>query len=127
MDPNQTVADPGQSKSSDEHEVVVDPSDWRIRIATPLTSDVPAAYPGGPSHSAGALVVQSTAGKDSRGRSIGFTTPSAVALALSLAIKAVDQSRVLRTRVEASEIVSPFGPSTSVTHESTGALYDYFE
>lgn len=101
--------------------------DWRTRSATHLTKDVPAAYPGGPSHKAGSLVVQATAGSDAKGRNVGFTTPSAVALALSLAMKAANQARELQKQIKHSEVVSPFGPGTSVTYESTTALFDYFE
>jgi hypothetical protein len=101
--------------------------DWRIRAVTHLAADVPAAYPGGPSHKAGALVVQATAARDVRGNNIGFTTPSAVALALNLAMRASDQAQLRRAEVRESVAVSPFGSGTSVTHETTAALYDYFE
>src|SRR5918998_2598469 len=95
------------------------PVDWRTRAATHTTSDIPEAYPGGPSHNAGALVVQVTPGRDAKGRNIGFTTPSAVALALSVAMKAAYEARELQGQIVESAVVSPFGPSTSVTHEST--------
>ena len=103
------------------------PVDWRIRIVTHLTKDVPAAYDGGPSHKAGALVVQSTPGKDAQGRHMGFATPSPVGLALSLAIKASEQAAALRAAINESRSVSPFGPSTNVTLDTIAELYDYFE
>jgi hypothetical protein len=105
----------------------VNPIDWRVRVLTRLASDFPSAYPGGPSHRAGALVVQETPGRDATGKNVGFITPSAIALALSLAMKAAENARILRQQVEESEVVSPFGPSSSVTPESTPALYDYLE
>ena len=40
--------------------------DWRIALATRLVKDVPAAYPGGPSHKAGAPVYVSSLTKHSR-------------------------------------------------------------
>lgn len=101
--------------------------DWRIRTVTQLAKDVPAAYPGGPSHRAGALVLQATSGRDAKGENVGFTTPSAVALSLSLAMKSADLARELLTHIEYSESVSPFGQTQSVTHRTTPFLFDYFE
>lgn len=101
--------------------------DWRTRTVTYLAEDVPAAYPGGPAHRAGALVVQATSGRDAKGRNVGFTTPSAVALALSLAMKAAKSARELQQQIQYSENVSPFGVGTSVTQKTTPALFDYFE
>ena len=86
-----------------------------------------AAYPGGPSHNAGALVFTETSGKDAKGRFVGFTTPSAIALALDLALKAVDRARELQNQLDSSEVVTPFGPGTSVTYASTSTLYDYVQ
>jgi hypothetical protein len=103
------------------------PVDWRTRVVTHTTSDIPAAYPGGPSHKAGALVTQETTARDAKGRNVGFPTPSAVALALNVATKAAIQARELQDQIVDSPVVSPFGPSTSVTHESTPALFDYLE
>ncbi len=102
-------------------------ADWRLRTTSRLAQDVPAAYPGGPSHKAGALVVQFTAGRDAKGRNVGFSTPSAVALALSIAMKAAHEGRRLHKEIEHSESVSPFGSGTSVTEASIAALFDYFE
>ncbi len=117
---DQATTSDGQSASS------VDP-DWRIRVVTHLAKNVPAAFPGGPSHKAGALVVQSTAGKDAKGRNVSFTTPSVVALALSLAIKAAERARELQAQIKQSDVMTPFGPGTSVTHDSTPLLFDYLE
>ena len=119
--------EPENSVPEENGEPVTYPVDWRVRIVTHLTKDVPSAYEGGPSHKAGALVVQSTPGKDAKGNRMGFATPSAVALALNLAIKAPEQALTLRADINESRAVSPFGPSTNVTLETTAELYDYFE
>ena len=94
---------------------------------THLTQDVAPAYPGGPAHKAGALVVQSTPGKGAKGQPMGFATPSAVGLALSLAIRASEEAAGLRAALNRTRSVSPFGESASVTMESIPDLYDFFE
>jgi hypothetical protein len=115
--------DDGTNDSVSEVESV----DWRTRIAAHLTEDLPPAYPGEPSAKADALVVQSTPARDANGHYVSFTTSSAVALALSLAMKSADQAQELRKQIERTTVVSPFGASTSVTHESKPALFDYLE
>lgn len=115
------------SEHSGESASVDGSVDWRTRAWTHLVKGVPAAYPGGPSHRAGSRVMQATVTKDAKGRNVGFTTPSAVALSLSIALKAADYGRTLHKQIEHSEGVSPFGPGTSVTEESIAALFDYFE
>lgn len=103
------------------------PGDWRIRVAVRIVKDVPAAYPGGPSHKAGAVGYQHTAVIDPNGKLGGFTTPSAVALALAIAMKGEAEAREVRAGLDFSEAVSPWGTSRGVQGESTAALYDYFE
>jgi hypothetical protein len=88
---------------------------------------MPAAYPGGPSHKAGAFVRHLTTANDATGTNVGFPTPSAISLALSLAMKAATRARELQSRIEMSDLPTPWGPGKDVTHESTAALYDYFE
>src|SRR5215212_8494768 len=121
------VLKPGGSVPKEDDASPTYPVDWRIRIVTHLTQDVAPAYPGGPSHKAGALVVQSTPGKDAKGQAMGFATPSAVGLALSLAIRASEEAAGLRTALNRTRSVSPFGESASVTMESIPDLYDFFE
>ena len=62
--------------------------DWRIQAVTTLAQDVPAAYPGGPSHKAGAPVYLVSAAKNDEHNSIGFVTPNHPALALNIALGA---------------------------------------
>lgn len=103
------------------------PGDWRIRVAVRIAKDIPPAYPGGPSHKAGAPGYQSTAVIGPNGQVGGFTTPSAIALALSIAMKVEAEARELRASLDFSDAVSPWGTSRGVHFESTAALYDYFE
>lgn len=103
------------------------PGDWRIRVAVQIAKDVPPAYPGGPSHKAGSGGYQHTTVIDPSGQVSGFTTPSAIALALSIAMKAEVEARELRAGLGFSDAVSPWGTSHGVHFESNAALYDYFE
>jgi hypothetical protein len=58
---------------------------------------------------------------------MGFATPSAISLALSLAMKAAERAHELQDQIEMSNDIAPWGPGKSVTQESTAALYDYLE
>jgi hypothetical protein len=73
------LAQPGMEGSSDRNDlpgVETDGlGDWRLRLATTLAADVPAAYPGGPSHKAGAPVYQSSMIATEEQSIIGFATP----------------------------------------------------
>jgi hypothetical protein len=120
------AANPNED-DEDEATVQAHPFDWRTRLVTTTTSDMPAAYPGGPAHQAGAFVGQSTPGKDADGRNVSFPTPSAISLAFSRAMKAAARARELQAQIEMSDVITPWGPGIDVTHESTAALYDYFE
>lgn len=80
-------------KKSDEF------GDWRIRAVTTLTKDVPAAFPGGPSHRAGSPVYLVTENTDGSGKPVSFTTPSPVALALAIAHEAASQAHRLRPTI----------------------------
>jgi hypothetical protein len=62
--------------------------DWRVQAASRLAKDLPAAFSGGPSHKAGTPVHQLTYVRDPKNTNIGFVTPSAVAMALNIAIQA---------------------------------------
>jgi hypothetical protein len=101
--------------------------DWRIAGVVTLAKDMAAAYPGGPSHKAGRPMYQLTLTKDSSGTPIGFTTPSPVALALSIAITAASRAVALRETVAFRDVITPSGPGKSVAHENLPHLYDYFE
>jgi hypothetical protein len=120
------TANPAED-DKDEPTAQAHPFDWRTRLVTTTTSDVPAAYPGGPSPKAGAFVLHSTTANDASGRNVGFPTPSAISLALSLAMKAAARACELQSQIELSDVRTPWGLGKDVTHESTAALYDYLE
>lgn len=101
--------------------------DWRIAAASRLAEDVPAAYPGGPSHKAGAAVYLSELAKNENGENIGFTAPSATAMALNSAYKAFDRANSLKGQIKYQDVATPQGSGKSVQHENCTELFDYFE
>jgi hypothetical protein len=101
--------------------------DWRHWATTTLASDVPAAFPGGPSHKAGARVYVATLTKDSYGRVVAFCMPSPTALALSISIRSAEAAEQLRGGLTFEKGVSPLGPSRSVPNSASSQLYDFFE
>lgn len=101
--------------------------DWRIKAVTTLAKDVPAAYPGGPSHKAGALVYLISSTKATDGQSINFITPSPAALALNIASNAAKQAIHLRQTLAFKDMIGPDGHSKGVADENHPHLYDFFE
>ena len=126
------LAQPGMEGSSDRNDlpgVETDGlGDWRLRLATTLAADVPAAYPGGPSHKAGAPVYQSSMIATEEQSIIGFATPSAPALALDVALKASSRAASFREQlVFSEETVTPWGSGRDIPFGRVSTLYDYFE
>lgn len=101
--------------------------DWRMQAATTLAKDAPAVYRGGPSHKAGAPIYLTTMTRNKNGTTIGFITPSPVALALNIAIKAASQSIILKDTIKFGNVLTPLGRGEAVSNESISDLYDYFE
>lgn len=101
--------------------------DWRIQAATRLAKDLPAAYPGGPSHKAGTPVHLTTSTRDSKQHSLSFVTPSAAALALSIAMKASVQAKELYGKLKLDDALTPEGKSKLISFGNVGPLFDYFE
>ena len=66
--------------------------DWRHWAVTTLAEDMPAAYPGGPSHKAGAPLYLSMDARNPKGERVGFTMPSPTALALSISIQSAKRA-----------------------------------
>ena len=66
--------------------------DWRIQAASRLKNDLPAAYPGGLSHKAGSIVLLTTTVATAQHLNLGFTTPSAAALALSAGLRSAERA-----------------------------------
>jgi len=104
-----------------------DVGDWRIAAVTRLAQDLPAAYPGGPSHKSGTAVYQASLVKTKQGELISFTTPSAVALALNLAIRASQEAARLYSDISYREVLTPDGMGRSVEGATSHVLYDFFE
>lgn len=101
--------------------------DWRIRAATRLAADVPPAFPGGPSHKTGAPVYLTTTTTNPKKQPVGFVTPSAVALALSVAMRVSVEAESLGSKLQFEEVLTPTGKGKSVKNQDLGLLYDYFE
>lgn len=101
--------------------------DWRIKAMSRLTADVPAAYPGGPSHKAGAPVFLTTSVRDERGIPIGFVTPNPVSLALHTAIISALEAVRLRRTIAFQDTATPWGSGKDVVLENLPHLYDFFE
>jgi hypothetical protein len=104
-----------------------DLGDWRIAAASRLAKDLPAAYPGGPSHKAGTAVYQASLVKTKQGDLVSFTTPSAVALALNLAIRASQEATRLHSGISYREVLTPDGIGRGVEGATSHVLYDFFE
>ena len=101
--------------------------DWRIQAVVRLAQDVPAAYPGGPSHKAGTPIHLGTSTRGTGDQPIGFVTPSSIALALNIAINASIQSANLFNQIIFEEVTTPDGQGKSVLYKNAGPLFDYFE
>lgn len=101
--------------------------DWRISVVTTLTSDIPPAYPGGPSHKAGAPVYLSSLALDPEHNAIGFITPSPTAMALNAAIRSAVRATDLRKTLALTDTVTPIGSGKNVVTENLPHLYDFFE
>lgn len=101
--------------------------DWRIAAVTTLAKDVPAAYPGGPTHKVGAPVYLASSTKDPIHNVIGFITPSPTALALNSALDNSSKARALRETLALESVVTPWGDGKSVAKENLRHLYDFFE
>jgi len=101
--------------------------DWRIQAATTLAKDVPPAYAGGPSHKAGTPVHLTTSTRDPKNRPVGFVTPSATALALSIAMKSGEEAKELFTELKFDDVLTPHGKGKNINYKDVEPLYDYFE
>jgi hypothetical protein len=101
--------------------------DWRIAVSGKLTHDVPAAFPGGPSHKAGTPIYTASLTKDSQHNLIGFVTPNPTALALNAASRSASTARALRSTLALTNVVTPYGGGKSVANENLPHLYDFFE
>lgn len=101
--------------------------DWRLAAVTTLAADVPATPQGAPAHKAGARVALSTAARNPRGQLIGFTAPSAVAMALNIAMRTELQARELHDKIRFVDTVTPWGSGRGLHADDEAILFDYFE
>jgi hypothetical protein len=99
--------------------------DWRLQAASRLAADVPPAYPGGPSYTAGTPFIQTTMATTAQHPILGFTTPSAAALTLSAGFRSADRAALLWNQVQYQTVVTPDGPGSGVSN--IVVLFDYFE
>lgn len=101
--------------------------DWRIAAVATLAEDVPAAFPGGPSHKKGTGLYVSTFYKDKNHGNLSFITPHPSALSLNLAFEYAKQAKKLQSRLAKKEVISPDGPAQTIHMANIPFLYDYFE
>jgi hypothetical protein len=101
--------------------------DWRIEAALTLGEDIPPAYPGGPSHKAGAAVYLSRLVKSKHFGLLGFVSPHPVALALSIALNALKRSNVAVSNLPIKGGVTPFGNSKLIPNDYLPQFFDFLE
>jgi hypothetical protein len=101
--------------------------DWRLQAATRLTADLPAAYPGGPSHKVGSPVYLVTSTEMAGHPNLSFRTPSATALALNSAFRSSERAAVLWHQIAFDATKTPHRSGTSVRLLDMPLLFDYFE
>ena len=101
--------------------------DWRSAAVVRLAHDIPAAFPGGPAHKAGA-VGRVVAMVDVKGVNyLAFDLPSATSLALSAASRAGARATTLRAQLQTADVFGPEGYGKSVSQSSIPTLFDYFQ
>jgi hypothetical protein len=100
--------------------------DWRKAAIARILNDIPAAYPGGPSHKAGSSAAMTSLVRTKSGELIGFTTPSATAMALNISIQARNRALSIHKRISFTLVPTPFGSGKHVSSPEED-LYDFFE
>ena len=83
--------------------------DRRMQAITRLASDVMRAYPGGPSHKAGAHAVFTTRVSTPKHQKLSFPTPSAAALALDAAFQSALAAADLWPQIKFHAVPTPDG------------------
>jgi hypothetical protein len=99
--------------------------DWRIAAITQIAQDVPAAYPGGPSHKKGSFLTLAHHESHPRYGKLGFTTPHATALSLSVAVKNASIATETKKKIVLIDSPSPTGKAKHIGPD--GVLFDYLE
>jgi len=101
------------------------PLDWRIQFSTTTVTEIPAAYPGGPSHPAGSTIVVVSLVQPSEGPPIAFPAPSAAALALGAATRAAKTAAAIKREFRFA--AAPGENVRRLEGAATSQLFDYFE
>lgn len=101
--------------------------DWRISAASRLANDLPAAFPGGPSHKAGEKVYLTSLVVTEEGENIGFIIPSATAMCLNIAINANKEVEALYDLISYDSVLTPHGKGKSIPSERCDDLFNFFE
>jgi hypothetical protein len=98
--------------------------DWRLGAVTRLASDLPAAYPGGPSHKAGATVALVMRASGREHKNFFFPTPNSAALAFDEAFRAAERAAESWEQIEMRQVVTPEGPGVAVMNAPV--LWNFF-
>jgi hypothetical protein len=102
--------------------------DWRADTVGKLVSDMPAAFPGGPSHKAGEIMYFNLIFvKHPEHNYISFATASPTSMALNIAIEAAAKAKRLRKTLALVNAPSPQGTVKMVANENLPHLFDFFE
>ncbi|MBU0561777.1 MAG: SEC-C domain-containing protein [Bacteroidetes bacterium] len=99
--------------------------DWRVAVSGQIAEDVPAAFPGGPSHPKGSYFVVTHFTKHPTYGLMGFKTPHTSALCLSSSLKNSINATKAKSELGMHDIISPDGMSKSIDPYYT--LFDYYE
>lgn len=101
--------------------------DWRISAVARIAQDVPATPQGAPAHKAGTPLYVVSSVKMDNGVNIGFTLPSAPALALDIASRTAATAVELLRSFAWRDVITPNGPGFSVSDDDIPALFDFFQ
>jgi hypothetical protein len=101
--------------------------DWRLAFVATLDKDLPAAYPGGPAHSAGTELCVAAAIPHPAHGITNVPLPSFTALALSVSIDSARQAVLQRERLRYQSTLTPDGRQYSLLGEDTSAFFAFLE
>ena len=101
--------------------------DWRIDLVGRIAQDLPATVNGAPAHKEGTPFFGSSSVKMENGAILGFTLPSAPALALEIAATSSKEAKQLLLGFAWRDVLTPDGPGYSISNEDTKSLFDFFQ
>jgi len=100
--------------------------DWRLLPIGRLEHDLPAAFPGGPSHKAGTPLYMSSLAETPETR-YGFVTPSTPAMAFDIAIHSAEAAKKTALTIQWQTGPSPSGTALTVPPSDATKLFQYFQ